>query len=173
MIFLSGISFTLCFIHIPQDACAEVIWLTCVWHKWHRASNPYHISWHFLDWQPWTDRFLDKLFIPSRSLLLLQVVFYNEYLSSVSKPQGGCSSAGIFFSLSKYTFLLLWSAPLLGLQAREGQMSMLQFCCQHPTVMVQGLLLARHLFKGLTEFRHSVQAWQKWLILIFIAWNAL
>lgn len=35
--------------HKPQDACAEVVWLTHVWHEGHETSNVYHMSWHFLD----------------------------------------------------------------------------------------------------------------------------
>lgn len=110
--------------HIPQGACAEVIWLTGVWHKRCETSNLYYISWHFLDWQPWTDWFLEK-FISSRYLLLLWLVLYTEYsfLQTLRLRQGGCSFAFFFFSFNKHTLLLRWSASLLGLQAREWPMS--------------------------------------------------
>lgn len=165
------------FIHSPfyphPPGCAEVVWLTCVWHKRHGTSKPYYVSWHFLDWQPRADWFLEK-FKPSRSLLLLWVVLYIEYsfLLSLSLRQGVCSFAGFFHLVNTH---LYWYdlLPSWAYRQENVRCHMLQSCCQHPTVMVQGLLLARHLFKGLRESRHSVQVWQKLLILVIIAWYAL
>lgn len=92
-----------------------------VWHKGHGTSNPFQTSWPSLDWQPWTDRFFDKLFIPSRSQLLLWVVLYIEYsfLQSLSHK----AARLLIFFINKHTFLLIRSASLLGLQAREWQKS--------------------------------------------------
>ena len=78
--------------HKPQDACAEVVWLTRVWHKGHGTSNPYHISWHFLDWQSWTNFWTDDLY-PLGVPCCYGVVLYTEYffLQSLSLRQGDCS----------------------------------------------------------------------------------
>lgn len=84
--------------------------------------DPYHISWHFLDWQPWTNFWTDDLY-PLGVHRCYQVVFYIEYffLRSLSLRQGHCSLPVCLHLIN--TSLSLWSAFLLGLQAREWHMS--------------------------------------------------
>jgi len=94
MLVLSYISFMLHFTQILTSPGMHVPrWpgsLVC--DTGHGILNLYHISWHFLEWQPWTNFWTDDLFHLGVHCCC-GLVLYVDYLflQSLSLTQGRCS----------------------------------------------------------------------------------